>query len=119
MNSSRPSQACSKADRNVPRIAYILILLAVACSAFATDYQVSINASVEQLAKAKAIRVYGFKFAKGDHIVAVVGGREAAEGNVQVSLDSAVSSGTVLSDSTSLQGFGGKVIASGASSPES
>ncbi|HTQ09807.1 MAG TPA: hypothetical protein VMI31_07025, partial [Fimbriimonadaceae bacterium] len=95
-----------------PRIASALLLFFAAGAALATDYSLAINSSWAQLAKAKAIHVYGFKFGKGDRIVSVTAGRQGGDTGYRVTLDSNGASGTMLSDQHTIDGFPGKVLSS-------
>lgn len=83
------------------------------CGALAADYRLSVDASPDQLAKVKAIRVYGFKFEKGDRIVSVSAAKGTA-GSQRISLDVGNGSEAVPGDH---QGFGGKVLVGSGSSP--
>jgi|GEM_PF-4477727 len=103
--------------KRVPRIASVLLLLLVAGSALATDYSLAINATWAQLGKAKALHVYGFKFAKGDRVVAVTAGRQGETTGYRVTLDANGASGTMIADQNAIDGFPGKVLSASGQAP--
>ncbi|MFI5384724.1 MAG: hypothetical protein ACHQ50_01255, partial [Fimbriimonadales bacterium] len=102
----------------MPRIASVLLLFVVACAALATDYRLSINAPADQLAKAKALHIYGFKFAKGDRVVSVSAGKQVAGTGYRVTLDSSGATGTMVADQHAVEGFAGKVLTATGQAPE-
>ncbi|HWA83750.1 MAG TPA: hypothetical protein VG820_09970, partial [Fimbriimonadaceae bacterium] len=85
----------------------------MACGAIAADYRLSVDATAEQLAKAKTLRLYGFRFDKGDRIVSVVASKDVT-GVQRISLDNGVGSSVV--DGTH-EGFAGKVLVGSGQSP--
>ncbi|HVT12308.1 MAG TPA: hypothetical protein VHE55_08570 [Fimbriimonadaceae bacterium] len=83
------------------------------CGAIAADYRLSVDATADQLAKAKTLRVYGFRFDNGDRIVSVVASK-GVSGVQKISLDTGVGSSAV--DGTH-EGFAGKVLVGSGQSP--
>ena len=101
------------------RIATTLFLFIVACSAFAADYRISINAPEGQVANAKVLRIYGFKFAKGDRIVSISGGWHGESTENRVTLDTGSAAGTSVANGNASSGFNGKVIFAPGQAPTS
>ncbi len=103
----------------MPRIASILLFFAVACAAIATDFRLSVNASPSQLAKAKSLHIYGYKFQKGDRIISLTAGRQGSSTGFRITLDSSdPASGTPVAEAHTIDGFDGKVFPGSGESPD-
>jgi hypothetical protein len=90
-------------------------MLALAGSVFGADYRLTVNATPEQLAKAKGIRLFGLKLQKGDRILSVSAGKTQGGQGLRALLDNREPSGAVLAET--VEGFGGKVTSGSGSAP--